>query len=318
MLKKQLDVHLNFDINELDELLEIQLQEFVEGVGEGVTFSHSSDIFEERPLSRDSFIKDFSGIYFLNDPFTKKLKNKSELLIGEIGEEVDLLNKLIFDQEDYGFHEERTFHEEDFKSWDTIEKYVMPFSTLLCVDRYILKGPVEGGNYSLFDYNFGKILEQYYCNKKAKARIVIVCQIDPFNDNPRYIDEGPSFEEVCNKIKNQIKAVNTYIPKPEIVLIKVPVTRGGRFHISDEHDRNLISNYVRVKSGDGFVKFLSCGNITGARTNIDFYSHANRNYLKNTRVILDEVKRIIDDVKNQYPKFFYSNFEIGDGSILNL
>jgi|LSQX01.1.fsa_nt_gb hypothetical protein len=316
LLKKQFDIHLNFNIEEMDENLELQLQEFIEGVNNYCTLTHSYDALGERPIQLNFEISDRTGVYLIDDPVVDVFKKKYEVLTAQPGEEIDVLGRLLFCREDYGLHDERTINDTDFKSWSELRKYTLPFSTLLLIDRYIFKGSAIGGNYGLLNFNLGQILKEFYRNKKAKARLVFLYQIDPFNRNPSYIDKGPDFNDLCKKIKSIVKSVNKQIPTPEIVLISVPVSRDGREPIADEHDRNLITNYSRVKCGDSFVKFLESGEVTGARTNVDLYSHARRKFKENTDYIVKNATEIIEEVKKRYPRYIHSNFEL-NGHVIN-
>jgi len=88
--------------------------------------------------------------------------------------------------------------------------------------------------------------------------------------------------------------------------------------IDDEHDRHIISNYIRFKSGDSLVYFSSAGIKLTMSKDFDIYSMANRNYQKNTKLLLDDIRKIIKDTHALYP--FRCSFEdgIAKETIVNL
>lgn len=276
MIKNQLDVHLNFKLEDLDEYEFILHEEFEEGVA--IEFKITKDIDKiTRPLDKDSFpFKD--GIYLLNDDVNiNKIKSLHTVLIGSLNEEIETLEKLIINR-DYSFHSEKIIGT-DITPQKHLNILDLPFSTLVVVDRYIFKGPEVGGNLGLYEYNLDKMLKDMFSNKRGISKLIFVYQINVKEPrtSPRY-DEGPDIEKLSAKIK---KVVNKYCPAPAVLFIGVPAG-----YIDDEHDRYILSNYLRIKSGDCTVYFNSVGEIKTASQSADYYSLAYRQYrLFNTKLV---------------------------------
>jgi hypothetical protein len=303
MIKNQLDIHLNFKLEDLDDYEIILHEEFEEGVS--VEFKITKDIDKlNRPLNNDSFPLN-DGIYLVNDDAkVNKIKSLHTILIGSLNEEVDTLQKLIINH-DYSFHSEKVIGT-DITTQNHINILDMPFSTLVIVDRYMFKGPEIGGNIGLYEYNLDKILKKIFLSKSSDSHIVFVYQVnvkEPRNSS-RY-DEGPNLEKLANKIK---KVVGKHCPKPEISFIGVPAG-----YIEDEHDRYILSNYLRIKSGDCMVYFDSKGKITTKSKALDYYSLGFRQYRNVNQEIISKLNRIVHETLTKHPKYSkvsdFSNFE---------
>jgi len=312
-LKRQVDVHFNFSMEDLEEYESIVVEEFQEGVAADWKWTHSSDKILERPLSIKSF-PEMNGIYLLDDANVESLKKKHFLIIGNISEEAETLDYLIFDKRDYGFHMQKIIGSAEFEKWDRIESFCLPFSTIVFIDRFMFQGPEIGGNLGLFDYNIGIILKNFYQMKVGPSRLIFVYRIvDNVAASHPYYDLGPDLNRLKEKIKRLVKGVNKYCPDPEIILIGVPKDR-----IEDEHDRHIVSNYIRIKSGDSFVYFDSIGRKVSKSNEIDFYSLGKREYRDSTTYLLDKVKTIIQDTFIRYPQYCYCPGSIPIESVINI
>lgn len=300
-LKKQVDIHLNFATEELDDNEFILLTEFQEGRQEGwkskSKFTHGKNEINPRPLSEDSFPSK-SSLYLLDDKNVETLKEKNFVLIGGVNEEVDLLSSLNIDTDDYGFHVELEIGEKEFKDWNEIQKFVRPFSSLLFVDRFMFYGTEKRGKLSLFKYNIEVILNNYYKNKNSNSTLIFVYRVDPEAERPNNIEPGPDFELLKKKINSKIESIKKNCPLPEVVFIGVP-----RDEIKDEHDRHIISNYLRIKSGDSLIYYNYKGKIISKSSTIDFYSLGKRNYRENTSAIVSKINKIILETYDKYPKY---------------
>lgn len=292
MVKKQLNVHLNFKPEDLDEYESILLNEFQTGVSTEFKFTHSNNLVS-RPLNKNSFPSN-NGIYLLKEDNIDNVKNLHTILIGNLNEEVDTLSQLII-KNDYSFHLEKGIGKE-ITSTNHFDILNFPFSTLLIIDRFMFKGPETGGNLSLFDFNLAHILKKSFNKKKGNSQLIFIYQINVkvAKSHPLY-DEGPDFDKIASKIKN---LVHKHCPKPDIFFIGVP---SG--YIEDEHDRFLISNYLRIKSGDSLIYFDSIGNIKTMSSTVDFYSHGDRDYRMRTESLLQKIKGIIKDTLDNHPRY---------------
>lgn len=288
MLKKQLNVHLNFKIEELDEYECILIEEFQSGVAEDFCFSQGIDKIS-RPLNKESF-PSYNGIYLINCENIDKAKKLHLVMLGKVDEEIDVLGKLIINK-DYSFHNEKLIGS-DITPTIALDLLDLPFSTLIFIDRYIFKA----GNLALYDYNLDKILKKMFLNKEGLSRLVFVYQvtINVPKTSPKY-DKGPDLDKLMQKIK---KVVTKYCTAPEVFLIGVPAGA-----IDDEHDRYIISNYLRIKSGDSIIYFDSTGGILTKSKTVDFYSLGYKQYRLTNKTILFKINGIIEEALNKYSRF---------------
>ena len=312
-VKNQLNVHLNFMIKNLPDDVADLLSEFMDGVSPEFRLTHSTNFIQKRPVAVES-LNDKNGIYLLDDENIESVRNTHTVFIGCPGEEVSVLEQLIIDKNDYGFHSQRAIGSHDFDDWNKIEPYCFPFSTLVIVDRYMFKGSATTGNLGLFDYNLGKILSKFFEHKKSLARIIVIYQIE-LSRNPAFPhpDPGPDFMYLKNKFKTAVNKLSKGCPVPEMFFVAVP-----KGTIADEHDRHIISNYIRFKSGDSLVYFSSAGTKLTMSEDFDIYSLANRKYRENTAIFLDAVRKIIKDTFALYPSRCSFENGIAKEAIVNL
>lgn len=295
-IKNQVNLHFNFKIDSLNEYERIIIEEFQEGVSANWKWTYDENKIKNRPVDNDSF-PEKNGIYLIDDKNVDKVKLKHSFLIGKVNEEIETIEKLIIDIDDYGFHSQRIIGNNDFDEWEKIEQYCLPFSTILIVDRYMFKGPEIGGNLSFFDYNLGIILGKFFEKKQCKARLIFVYQINPFSDKtkPQY-DNGPDVDKLKQRIKSAVKKWNKHCVAPEINLIGVPKGK-----INDEHDRHIITNYMRFKSGDTLVYFNSTGVKETKSNEFDIYSLGKKQYRNNTDLIIDKIKNFVIETNTKFP-----------------
>ena len=278
MVKKQLNVHLNFEREVLDEYEVILLEEFQDGVSKDFKLTLGENKVD-RPLKKDSF-PSARGVYLLNDDKIGSAKLLKTHLIGGLNEEVDTL-KMLFISNDYSFHKLKEIGVEVTPA-NHLDIFDMPFSTVVVVDRYIFKGPEIGGNLSLYDFNLAKILKKIYIAKKGPSKIILIYQVNVKvkTTDPMY-DEGPDIIKLATKIRN---VTEKHCVAPELYFIGVP-----HGYIDDEHDRYILTDFIKIKSGDSLVYFNSKGETITKSKTVDSYSLANHDYRK---IILNLVKKL--------------------------
>ena len=290
MVKKQLSVHLNFKLDDLDEYEIILLEELKEGVDFEFKLTYNTDKVK-RPLDKTSFPEN-DGVFLLDDESVSKIKLLHTILIGAVNEEIETLKRLIIEN-DYSFHTEKVIGEHVTPDHH-LNLFNLPFSTIIVVDRYMFHGPEIGGNISLFEYNLDKILKKAFQFKQGPSKLIFVFQvrIDLPAGHTKY-EPGPDLDKLYNKIKN----VRTkYCTAPEIYFIGVPYGR-----IDDEHDRFIFSNYLRIKSGDSFIYFNSIREKITNSSTVDYYSLANRSYFAATNKLLKKISGIVEEVLSTSP-----------------
>lgn len=288
LLKRELNLVFNFSIDEADDALENQLME-INNAG-GRKEKNLKIVYRKERFYSNQFcvedVFDNTSVYLL-EKISNKIKNSNKVLVGTIGEELDILSKLFIDMDEYSVHEE-PYIRDSLQSWDDISPYVKPFSTIIIVDRYLFKS----NNLALFDSNLRIILANFYKNQKEKTKLVFVYQTNAhLAQSHKDHEENLDFSFVKNKISKAIKSSNKHCPKPDVYFIGVPKNR-----IDDDHDRNLFTNYFRIKSNDVFVYFDSNGTkITNSET-FDLYSFARSRYHETANKLLSKIVDIAKEV----------------------
>lgn len=293
MLKKNCNVIINeVSYEDLDEDMQILIEEFLTGVEGDLYFN--KDVREN--VSQTT--KDFYGSILLldDDLLIKTLKNKNQILVGGINEETETLSKLfIVDQE---FHSEKQIGKE-ITSTNFLSLKSLPLTKIFIVDRYLFKGPEIGGNLGLFEFNIEKLLRSIFDGRKSKVDIVFVYQVHnkTVGIDHREYDNGPDKSKIVERIK---KLVHKHCPKPNVIMIAVPKGK-----IEDEHDRHIITDYVRIKSGDSFAYFTSTGSVSSKSLFVDFYSHGKKSYRENSRVLMSKINAYTNECITNYPTESY-------------
>ncbi|MGG7551043.1 hypothetical protein ACQ7CX_10525 [Chryseobacterium arthrosphaerae] len=291
MLKKNFDIIIN-NYNDFDEDIEILLTEFQSGFEGNISYK---DEVKKDILNNESNF--FGSIILLDDhDLINSLKNKKQILAGLLKEETETLSKLFFD--DYEMHKEEQIGR-DITPDSFISLRDLPINKIFIIDRYLFKGPEIGGNISLFEHNIEKILKKLFENRRSKIDIIFVYQIHNktiSNTNKEY-DNGPDKKKIVDRIK---KLAHKHCPKPNICMIAVPKDR-----IKDEHDRHIITDYLRIKSGDTFTYFKSDGEIISKSLFIDLYSHGKKSYKDNSAILMSKINDYTNDCIEKYPDDIY-------------
>jgi len=234
LLKKQLNIFFNFSKDDLkqDEVLMAWFATFTQGVGINNTFEFNTT-FPERPLKSNTYksfdAEGLSSVYLLEDEKCDSLKSSGTILIGKVGEEIDVLGKLFLNQKDYLFEKKWRIGSKLFSKWNDLTSYSLPLTDIIIVDQYILKN--KDTDTDTLDTNLIEYLFVLTHSVNSKINIVIIT-------HPDNIDYD--FNTLRSKINTKVKSSTR--AKPNITLIK---TR-------KEHDRTILTNYNRIYSGDTF------------------------------------------------------------------
>jgi hypothetical protein len=297
LLKRQTNLQFNFDLDEIEEALELQILEFIETGGR--KDNNLKILFKKKVEKKVPFclndITNNNDVYLLKS-VTKKVKEANRVLIGELGEEIEVLKKLFLNLIDLSIQENIQIGSDEFTSWDDIEIFNRPFSSMIIVDRYMFKGPQIGGNLGLFEHNLKNILGVFFKNQTQRPNLTFIYQINPFvqKTNPHF-DEGPDLQVLKQKVKNAVKKFNKYCLEPKINFIPVP-----KGTIEDEHDRHIITNYLRIKSGDTLVYFNSNKEVITKSNEFDIYSLARKKYRDTTKSLVDKLNNIVNEVLSKF------------------
>ena len=234
MIKKQLDLSFNFSKEEFkrsDALLQF-IKTLSEGIGDK-KINYIPEKFPPRNLKSNSHnnfsAEELLSVYFINDETLHKLKNKEDLLIADVGEEMPMFKMLFLNIDDYKFEKKLRIGSQ-FQSWSDFNNYYCPYTDLIIVDNFILS------DVSLFETNLkGIVVNTLKDNIRKKINIIIFLKAD---------QENVSFSDLKANLKSLVEA--KYTDSPNITIVK---------HYA-EHDRTILKNFVRVYSGDTFNYFF--------------------------------------------------------------
>lgn len=234
LLKKQLNVYFNFPKNDLKEnpLLLTWITTLSQGMGEKneIKFDYKEPSRPLKANSSNAFCSNrLTSVYLLEDEETEKFKNSGCVLVGKVGEEIAVLNKLFFNQNDYDFEKKWRINGDTFKTWNDLNSYSLPLTDVLVIDPFILKN--KDTDTDTIDLNLIQYLDVLCKDSFTKANIIVVT-------NPRTSDY--EYEEIKQKIINSLTGVLGKRPKFTLILT------------SREHDRCILTNYKRIYSGDTF------------------------------------------------------------------
>lgn len=290
-LKKQLNVFFNFPKEDLkaDEKLMTWYADFSQGVGENNTFVFG-DIFPPRPLKSTTY-KSFnsnhlSSVYLINDERFDALNNTGTLLMSKPGEEIELFNKLFLFQKDYIFEKRWRICSPSFNSWNHLTAFSLPLSDIIIVDPFILKN--KDTDKDTIDVNLIAYLEILSENINVKTNIIVFT--NPNNIDVDYPVLLPKIKAVFNRTTNV---------KPNFTLVKT----------SKEHDRTIITNYLRIKSGDTFNFFNNQGQRITKGKEIEYSSLANAENHKLALEVIKDLQIQINSLKINNPEFIIGDKE---------
>lgn len=282
VIKKQFTVFFNFnkeDIKE-DEVLMTWFTALTEGVGSKNGFKFGS-FFLDKPLksnSSNSFtINQLSSIYLLEDKEASKLKNAGAVLVGLLGEEIETIKKLFFNQGDYIFEKKWKIGSETFKKWNDLSTFTLPLSDILIIDPFI------SSDKSLVESNLGELIKVLCTQVKSKVNIVI------YTDRANTI----GYSDISNVVRKYAKEITGI--GPNFTLVTYVKQRG--IESLAEHDRTVFTNYIRINSGDTFNYFDSSGKVITTGRELHFSSLAQLENYSLAKILLGDIQIKIDFLK---------------------
>ena len=285
LIKKQLNIFFNFSKDELreNEILVAWITTLSQGVGENNTINFNSN-FPIRPLksnSTNTFSNEqLSSVYLLEDEDILKLKGVGTVLIGSVGEEIDILEKLFFLQKDYLFEKKWRINAPNFRAWNDLRPFSLPLTDIIIVDPFILKN--KDTDKDTLDSNLIEYLDVLGALTFTKVNVVVIT-------NPNNMDY--TYEQLKNKIVNKLNVCTG--KNPFITLVRT----------SKEHDRTIFTNYKRVYSGDTFNFWNTLGRkITNGRE-ISYSSLAKSENHEISREFLRDIQETINFLKKSNPAY---------------
>ena len=266
--------------------------------------------FPKRPLSVDT-VKNFSkeelmAIYLLQDDMLSDLSGKGVLLMGSVGDELKVLSKLYINRTDNDFCNIYNVQSGKF-SWAVLDESIFPCAEIILVDRYVFtvkcrnedEEDYKEKKSKIFELNLFPIL-RWAClrNKTSRMNIIVFTQVDM---RVKGKDVEKETESNVDLIKKNVLGFRCAV---NVTIILCPKNQY-------EHDRFLITNYLRLKSGDSFKYFgLDEEGKMKLQTHgaeLDVACLASRSVYKNTMSVLQRGQDIINGLQR-----CKSNCIIGD------
>jgi len=272
ILRSDLDLYFNFKKEEIKKSLELQvwfMQLNLQGFGETIyTFNN---YFPIRPLKSNTVntfkLDNLFSIFLLNDSTIEKFKNTGCLIVGGLGEEINTINELCFHNgKKYTFTRELRIGENGFLEWNDLKVFVKPLTDILIIDPYIFKTSNENIKKNLIE-----ILKILSSKTTYKVKIVIVY---------KELDNNLKLEDIKQLICSELKVILQ--KKPDVTFIKT----------YSEHDRTIITNYIRI-TGNTFNYWDESGKKINNGKDIVVRSLGDYEYYQNAFKAIDDIQQIV-------------------------
>ncbi|AYO57330.1 hypothetical protein CO230_03845 [Chryseobacterium sp. 6424] len=278
LIQEELDLVFNFSKDELkkSELLMLIPKLLAEGRGDN-THIFAPEKFPARTIKsnthKDFDVHQLTSAFFIKDDNLAKLKDRSDILIADVGEEIELFTKLFLQNTKYFFEDVKTI--EKFGSWSYLKKHNVPYTDLIIVDNFLFK------NEDNIEANLFPMLENFIgCTYRKKINIVIFVKQGEIN-----LD----LLEIQRKMKAAVAKFHE--EEPNITIIQ-------SFMV---HDRFILNNCFLINSGPTFnAYFYPTGKPMSKPDIISFRSIANKNYYDLYFQLLSKYQKILDNVDKQY------------------
>ncbi|ARV14821.1 hypothetical protein [Polaribacter sp. SA4-12] len=285
LLKKQLNVYFNFPKSDLKEspLLLNWITTLSQGMGEinVIKFDYKEPV---RPLksnsSNDFCSNKLTSVYLLEDDETEKFKNSGCVLVGKVGEEIQILNKLFINQNDYDFERKWRINGDNFKTWSDLKEYSLPLTDILIIDPFILSN--KDTDTDTIDLNLINYLDVLCLESFTKANIIIVT--DP--NRSSY-----TFDEIKKKITCKLSTQLGKRPSFTLIFTK------------REHDRGILTNYERIYSGDTFSFWNNRGQKITKGREISYSSLAKKENHDLAIKLVEDIQQTITFLNKNNPDY---------------
>ena len=285
LLKRQLNVYFNFPKTEIKEspLISTWITTLSQGMGEHneIKFDCKEPARPLRSNSSNTFCsRKLSSVYLLEDVEAAKFKNSGCVLVGEVGEEITVFNKLFFNQNDYNFEKKWRIDGVGFRTWNDLESYSFPLSDVLIIDPFILKN--KDTDTDTIDINLIEYLKVICKISFTKANIIVVT--NPANSDYEY-------EEIKHKIIEALTVVLGKKPKFTLILTR------------KEHDRCILTNYKRIYSGDTFNFWNNRRQKITKGREISYSSLAKRENHNLAIELINDLQETVNFLKTKNPEY---------------
>lgn len=289
MIKRHLDVRLNMSLDEFKSspLCVSWLTTMTDGAKQFPKTSPKD--FQFKPIKNASsftsgFSKDdYSAIYLIDDINVDEVINKGNLLIGKKGSEIDVLYKLIIDEDTLFIASlPPKKHFVGTKDWTPLDKYIFPCSDIIIRDAFLLFNnkfrPYKNNIYSLIRKLSSDI-------KDTHLNIVIVCM-------KRNTDSGrfePDWDTIRTEIKDILKNERNIDAKITYVVADRKSDIG--------HDRTIFTNYVHYMPHDCLGNFYGLhGEYSSESDQFDLRSIVTERLYNEAFEFIDRMQGLIYDI----------------------
>ena len=302
-MQTQFDVEFNFTEQEsaqeaaTDEILGFWLQEFSELKGRNnrhdyVQPGDTPFILQEN--TRDTWQKHHTA-FLIEQPaeLIHRYQQAKELMIYGLGEEAQFFTTVFLGYPSRESHRGMLIGKEGFRQWNDLRPYVTPLTDLVLIDRYI------GNDNSLLASNLFSIVRLFHANKQGRTNIILL------TDKRELAKGGHSPKSLQKKIKEEIADIPGCTAKVTVVCWSSD-TRQNRQQYPEikrfeEHDRTLVTNYTRWKSGDSFNYFDSQNRRITSGRSMDIFSLAKRDNLAEAQDLLNDINDYLQWCKSSNP-----------------
>lgn len=290
MMINQLDLFFNFTKKEAREIegFDTIAYELADGVANRDIryLKEGEQKYPVRPLkvtcANEFDRQSLMSIFLLADEKAVAIKERQEIMISQCGTEVDLLNRLYFEDCQY---EDRDLVK-NINQWSQLEQYVLPSTDIILIDQYILS---DDSIYTYNVYPLLKILASPTPDKKIN--IVVITKKEHFNPQTKQTFV-PDWNGISTQIKLNLKKKHAVI---NVTFVLLPSWMKDQK--TEEHDRTILTNYRRYYSGDSFNYVSSTGKIISAGREWEVSSLARKKNHNLAIQLLEDIQYRIDEMK---------------------
>lgn len=181
----------------------------------------------------------------------------------------------------------------NFRSWNQLDDYLIDFSDVILIDSFILN------NEETYDANLYEIIRRISNKAKGKEGSINLLLITALKK-----------EDIKNDINTRLykKIKEEFIDK-EIQNVKFGIVFLGETDFPKEHDRTILFNFLRIKSGDSFVYFSTNGEYLTKGTDIDFFKLTRLDYYNAYKAVIEDVSSKIKIIKKTNEKRLHGNID---------
>ncbi|TGE20889.1 hypothetical protein [Hymenobacter metallicola] len=293
MIKNQLNIKFNFTKAAIHSGtngvgLANYATQITSGRGEQLNHEFLEEQYPARPVKQNAhthFDHITRPVMLVNDERTAAYRDINACLIGEVGQEVEVLSRLQKRGGDYEFESKLYIGEPEFRNWDHLRPYCLPCYDVIISDRYLLLQDDD-----TIRANYPKLLENLLYDKQIKVNIVLIVLRRSNNREVSW-----TFEQIKKLTKDKVKALTGKAPNFTLVWANDPK--------NVRHDRHIITNYQWLQSGDTFNYFSATGNLLSEGDTLTINSLARAEHRRGANLILNRFQTRIDNVRALNPDY---------------